>query len=484
MVVPLAKLQILKQNTNHQNSHNNESFDSGTGGTGNSSSGHVTPSSPSFSSPSHPFGPKLKWGPNSGPPSTTRSITSPSVPILVDASTQTQNPITSKPTMVSRWTQTTNITPTNVRLTRRPGPTKASISNGVQVNNAQQRPSLHHYLLSEKRFARGRHTNQLSMDPDPNEALYDQVYGSNTQGLIYGNGNEFYDIVANEQCGTQMTSRDGFYDDVYDDEYFDEYDEEFDENSSDEEDFEDFDADDEFGGESIDESEEDEDEEDEECDFEESTDGEESVDGQLQRQIHRRQPPPGQRQTDELELYSAQGDFGEFVRGHSHRQALPSSVRSSIKISNNNNNNIVTSNNGQQSSNQMNQNDGIRMSASFTSVDFKRNIAGRRFVSDCVRVIIQCLTNDVYRFVVVTIHRCSININSSSNISNHNNQTIHLPTWLIINNHIRILSILAHCEVVLDEWSIRTFKQIVHRRDLRTLPIVLVCLIKNRLVRL
>ncbi|KAI2800913.1 Rho GTPase activating protein 39 [Blomia tropicalis] len=267
VVVPLAKLQILKQNTNHQNSHNNESFDSGTGGTGNSSSGHVTPSSPSFSSPSHPFGPKLKWGPNSGPPSTTRSITSPSVPILVDASTQTQNPITSKPTMVSRWTQTTNITPTNVRLTRRPGPTKASISNGVQVNNAQQRPSLHHYLLSEKRFARGRHTNQLSMDPDPNEALYDQ--------------------------------------------------------------------------------------------------------------IHRRQPPPGQRQTDELELYSAQGDFGEFVRGHSHRQALPSSVRSSIKISNNNNNNIVTSNNGQQSSNQMNQNDGIRMSASFTSVDFKRNIAGR-----------------------------------------------------------------------------------------------------------
>src|SRR5699024_8528023 len=161
-------------------------------------------------------------------------------------------------------------------------------------------------------------------------------YGSNPHGMIYGNASDFYDMVASDYgqaAGPNhqaVVPRAGggpgeYYEDVYDEEYFDEddffEDDDF-EDESEEEDVGSCDADDECGDEaSLEDS--DEDEEDEECDFDESSDKDDDlVDG---HQLSRHQRPsrphehPHQQvhhpETNDLELYSAQGDFCEFVRG-------------------------------------------------------------------------------------------------------------------------------------------------------------------------
>ncbi|KAH9408190.1 Rho GTPase activating protein 39 [Tyrophagus putrescentiae] len=127
VVVPLAKLQILKQNTTNSsssNSHLNDSFDSGNGGNGGggSSSGQVTPSSPSnlgggggggSGSPSHLFAARIKaWG-GGGGGSPFGPIASPPVAVVcADATTQTiasafdTGGMVMKPIMVTRATQT------------------------------------------------------------------------------------------------------------------------------------------------------------------------------------------------------------------------------------------------------------------------------------------------------------------------------------------------------------------------------------------
>ena len=486
----------MKQNSNHHHHYQhslNDSFDSGTGGTGGGgySSGQVTPSSPSMSSPSHLFplssGQRFKSG--GGELSTGEGLRLPTATLMADASTQTQNPITTKPTMISRWTQTTNITPTHVRIPKYAGrmlnvdgdnvqnriinggseklgryqhqPIEVSrgvdctsritglpiIATGSRASSSSyyHRPSLQNYLLSEKRFAKGRYSSAVQQtvqqqQQQQGEDLYDQVYGSNNlstgSGLVYGsvnNANNLYDQVAQERIiptGEHNERNDNlaYYEDVYDgyhddDDYFDEdddyyyyYDDDLEDFDDESDDDEDFDADDEFGGEeSVDEDEdEDDDDDDEDDEVEEEEVVLESDDMMFEQRlrvmndhgVHEDHEFEREYTSEECEfimdgqslsLYDKQ-QKQQFVRGYQLRQqplqlATKTSVKTIVTTTNNkqqsnsncNNNNdnnqqqqvksnqIVVSKQHQQS-----QNDGIRMSASFSAVDFKRNIAGRR----------------------------------------------------------------------------------------------------------
>lgn len=262
-------------------------------------------------------------------------------------------------------------------------------------------PSLHHYLLSEKRFAKGRYSvppESLQQHPQQ-ESIYDPVYGSGQPGLIYGNGGDFYDIVASDPAPNQAALAGGhnrrsggdYYEDVYDGSssfYYDEEedyleDEDYFEDESEEDEGSECDADDEFAGgeeslESEDEEEEDETEEDDEdeCDFDE-------LDSLEDHPLHHRSDMVDGQRHSVQQYHHHQQDVvdGQFIRGHNHRQALQQPVpshRSSIKVSATSSKIPPSTHQNEPKNGNNQQTEGIRMSASFSAVDFKRNALGRR----------------------------------------------------------------------------------------------------------
>lgn len=219
-----------------------------------------------------------------------------------DACTQTPaDQLMHKASMVSRWTQTTNTSSVNIRLN----------NSGTNPHNVLPRPSLHHYLLSEARFAKGIIGNSVNASSD---RLYDQV------------NEDFYDMVPNDN-----------YTNVYEDDADDIVDEESDAEFS-------CDADDEYDVESYDDDEEEEEDADEEEDEEELV--------------------------EEDEDYAEEEDFSEYefadpnVAQAKFNQGL-------CKV----NGPVARTAKTEEDDRTL---DGVRMSASFTAVDFKRNAIGRR----------------------------------------------------------------------------------------------------------
>lgn len=200
--------------------------------------------------------------------------------------------------MVSRWTQTTNPTSAPVRLSH--------ASAGTQP--VAQKPSLHHYLLSEARFAKG-----LTAGPNAgSDQLYDQV------------NEEFYDMVPNDN-----------YCDVYDED-----DEDLVIGDGSEADS--WDADDEFDVESGDEEEEDD-------EFVEEEDEEEEAE----------EEGPNEYESVEADFESLQSKFENGVSGaRKGGSTQADSARSAEE--------------GDSTL------DRLRMSNSFTAVDFKRNSSERK----------------------------------------------------------------------------------------------------------
>lgn len=362
-MVPLAKLQILKQNTTQSGTVANDSSFDGTAGS--ISSGHVTPSSP-LSSPSHSndlIQGRVKYAAGS---------TSNKLVKLSDA--QTQTPVDqqlTRPTMVSRWTQTTNMTSLNVKplpaVTGNLKAIPAAAANrlgqligppGPGRVTQPQRPSLHHYLLSEARFAKGINGHQTGAGQSQqqraqHDLLYDQVEGVNQHRIedyydivTDGGGSNYYDVYE----PAQQEQDDNYFDAYEEDEEVDYYDEE-------ETDEEDCDADDEFG-----EEEEVDDEEDEEEDFDDDDDDElvadEDEDDGVMVERHQQ------------EMLMAEANYenaSEFIRSGPTRHSKVANVVAARQQ--NQTPDTKVNDNGQ---------DALRMSASFTAADFKRNAVGRR----------------------------------------------------------------------------------------------------------
>lgn len=297
---------------------------------------------------------------------------------------QTQTPIDqqlTRPTMVSRWTQTTNMTPLNVK----PLPTVTAGSIGAlraapaAANNnnrlghimappgpgrvAQpQRPSLHHYLLSEARFAKGINGHQAGAGgaghSQQQRAQHDQLYDQ-VDDVAQPRLEDYYDMVTDGASNyydvyEPAQHEDNYFDGYEDDEEVDYYDEE------DETDEEDCDADDEFG-EEVDDDEEDEEDEDFEDDDDDELVADEEEEEDMLADRHQQ------------EMLMAEANYenaADFIRSGPIRNSKVANVVAARQQQHQ----ILDPKMNDSNSGP----DGLRMSASFTAVDFKRNAVGRR----------------------------------------------------------------------------------------------------------
>lgn len=250
--------------------------------------------------------------------------------IMVDCATQTNySQLVEKRSMISRWTQTTSQKPINICLGR---------------SREEKEPSLQHYLLSEARFAARGQTHVLNNL----ENIYDPIAES------------IYDPVTNENYYH-------IYDD--DDEFINNEDEEFDYDLEDNASDFSCDADDEYGENSYSDDDNDGDGDDEEEDEEE---GEEELEDDEEEWEHSDQDDkeavrsgdfcPTKNELNRTKLYT---DYDDYIRLASNQPTSKLLASKEKRI------NIGAVSNSY---------DGLRMSASFTASDFKRNALGRRFV--------------------------------------------------------------------------------------------------------
>ncbi|KAH9423421.1 Rho GTPase activating protein 39 [Dermatophagoides pteronyssinus] len=390
IIVPLAKLQIIKQAANNNNSTPLDRIISNSSRTSQPLNNSSSPLSSASSSPSSATNtgrsPQL-ISPNS---TTSICIRCRQRPIMVDSFTQTFNnnnnnsttsdsirsSSSSKQSMVSRWTQTTSQTPVDIR--RLPDLLSDDLRRQQQQQqqhaHQQIQPSLRHYLLSEARFAARGQTagGLLNTHPQNND----------------NDNNRIYDPIAPESIYDPVAQIDD-----YDDDYFDVDDDELTDYGDDEDDeisFDSCDADDEFGGEDNSYTDDDEDDEDEDLDDDDDEsiinvrndqkgsssdshivgdddyDDDDDYNNEMIFNRKRQQQQQNQQPLDDYDIV----DYGH----HDDHQYI-----SSTKSGTNNNRMPAAASGGISRSTLIQQNlDGpLKMSASFTATDFKRNALGR-----------------------------------------------------------------------------------------------------------